>query len=43
MSETSSLTPNVMGAIESLFTPTKRKTIANMMIEECNAEKIYNS
>jgi len=43
MSETSSLPPNVTGAIESLFTPTERKTIANMMIEECNAEKIYNS
>lgn len=43
MSETSSLPPNVIGVIESLFTPNERKTITNMMIDECNAEKIYNS
>lgn len=43
MSEISSLPHNVMWAIENLFTPDERETITDMMIEECNAEKIYNS
>jgi len=43
MPETSSLPSSVIGAIENLFTPEERETIANMMVEECNAEKIYAS
>ena len=43
MPETSPLRPNVIAAIECLFTPDERKTIAKLLIEECNAEKIYAS
>ena len=33
----------MIAAIECLFTPDERKTIAKLLIEECNAEKIYAS
>jgi hypothetical protein len=38
-----SLLPNVVAAIEKLFTPYEQETITKMLIEECNAEKIYAS
>jgi hypothetical protein len=38
-----SLLPNVIAAIESLFASNERETITKIMIEECNAEKIYAS
>jgi hypothetical protein len=44
MSETdSSLRPLVTAAITALFAPGERETVTDMLIEECNAKRLYTS
>ena len=37
------LPPNVIKAIAFLFAPEDHETITRMLIEECNAEKLYST
>jgi len=37
------LRPTVVAAIKALFAPKEREFIAEMLLEECNAEKLYTS
>jgi hypothetical protein len=37
------LRPTVTAAIAALFAPEERETVTKMLIEECNAKKLYTS
>ena len=39
----SHLQPTVTAVITALFDPNERETIANVLIEECNAERLHSS
>lgn len=41
MSETDLLHPNVLTAVTTLFMADERETITKILIEKCNADKIY--
>ena len=44
MSETSNvLRPTVSSVIAALFSPDERTTIAEIIVEECNAERLHSS